>query len=89
MSDTVSFNEEDLILNTAMAYAVNHPSHYTEGAVECIDAIESSMSKDEFLGYLKGNIIKYIWRYRLKSREVEDLKKAQWYLNRLVESYDS
>lgn len=89
MSDTVHFDEKDLVLTPDMAYAINHPSHYTEGAVECIDAIESSMSKDEFLGYLKGNIIKYIWRYRLKGREVEDLKKAQWYLNRLVESYDS
>lgn len=89
MIDNVNFNEKDLISNPAMAYAVNHPSHYTEGAVECIEAIESSMSKDEFLGYLKGNVMKYLWRYRLKGREVEDLKKAQWYLNRLVESYDS
>lgn len=83
MSDTVNFNEKDLISNPAMAYAVNHPSHYTEGA------IESSMSKNEFLGYLKGNVMKYLWRYRLKGREAEDLRKAQWYLNRLVESYDS
>jgi hypothetical protein len=89
MSDTVNFNEKDLISNPDMAYAINYPSHYTEGAVECIDAIESSMSKNEFLGYLKGNVIKYIWRYRLKGREAEDLRKAQWYLNRLVDSYDS
>lgn len=88
-SDNVNFNEKDLISNPAMAYAVNHPSHYTEGSVECIEAIESSMSKDEFLGYLRGNVMKYLWRYRLKGREIEDLKKAQWYLNRLVESYDS
>lgn len=68
---------------------VNHPSHYTNGYVECIDAIRASMTHDEFLGYLKGNVMKYLWRYRLKGREAEDLKKAQWYLDKLVSSYNS
>ena len=68
---------------------VNHPSHYTYGYVECIDAIRASMTRDEFLGYLKGNIMKYLWRYRLKGREAEDLRKAQWYLDKLTSSYDS
>ena len=62
---------------------VNHPPHYTQGGVECIEAIKASMSKDEFLGYLKGNVIKYLWRYRLKGKASEDLKKAQFYLSRL------
>lgn len=62
---------------------VNHPSHYTQGGIECIEAIKASMSKDEFLGYLKGNVIKYLWRYRLKGKSVEDLQKAQFYLSRL------
>lgn len=62
---------------------VNQPSHYAKGGVECIDAIESSMPKDAFLGYLKGNIQKYIWRYECKGG-LESLLKAQWYLNRLI-----
>lgn len=62
---------------------VNHPAHYTAGAVECIDAIKSSMTPEEFRGYLKGCQLKYIWRYRLKGG-VEDLKKAGWYLERLI-----
>jgi len=62
---------------------VNHPSHYTQGTVECIDAIESSMTPEEFRGYLKGCQMKYIWRYQHKGG-VEDLKKARWYLDRLI-----
>jgi hypothetical protein len=62
---------------------INNPAHY-EGAIECIQAIQSSMSNEAFKGYLKGNIEKYIWRYDRKNG-VEDLKKAQWYLNKLIE----
>lgn len=65
-----------------------NPNHYKQGQVECIDAIESSMSKDQFKGYLKGNIIKYMWRYENKGK-VEDLKKSQWYLDKLIESVDT
>lgn len=61
---------------------VNHPSHYTSGSIECIDAIEASMSEQEFLGYLKGNVLKYLWRYD-KKNGVEDLKKAIWYINKM------
>lgn len=65
---------------------VNHPSHYTDGKIECIDAIESSMSKEAFMGYCKGNIIKYVWRYEHKGG-VESLKKAKWYLDKLSEVF--
>lgn len=64
---------------------VNHPSHYTQGDVECIDAIRSSMSTSEFLGYLKGNVQKYLWRYGQKDNPIQDLEKAQWYLKKLIE----
>ena len=64
---------------------VNHPSHYTQGMVECIDAIQSSMSFEAFTGYLKGNVLKYLWRYQNKGKALEDLQKAQWYLNKLTE----
>lgn len=69
--------------NIAYDDSVNHPSHYTQGTVECIDAIESSMTPEEFRGYLKGCQIKYIWRYQHKGG-MEDLKKARWYLDRLI-----
>ena len=62
---------------------VNHPAHYTQGGIECIEALKASMSTDEFRGYLKGCQMKYMWRYRLKNG-IEDLKKARWYLDRLI-----
>jgi predicted transcriptional regulator len=63
---------------------VNSPSHYTNGSVECIDAIESMLTKEEFIGFLRGNILKYQWRYKQKNG-AEDLKKAQWYFDKLKE----
>jgi hypothetical protein len=64
---------------------VNHPSHYTDGGgVECIEAIESALTSEEYRGYLKGNIQKYCWRERHKGG-TESLKKAQWYLERLIQ----
>ena len=64
---------------------VERPVHYNTGSVECIEAIKASMSATEFKGYLKGNAMKYLWRYDYKGKPVEDLKKAQWYLARLTE----
>lgn len=63
---------------------VNHPSHYTTGGIECIDAMKASMTSEAFLGYLKGNIQKYLWRYEKKLAPAEDLNKARWYLERLI-----
>jgi hypothetical protein len=63
---------------------VNHPTHYTDGGIECIEAIEASLTPDEYRGYLKGNIQKYVWRERLKGG-TESLKKAQWYIDRLIQ----
>ena len=68
--------------------AVQHPSHYTQGGIECIDAIKASMTADGFADYCKGNIIKYIWRWRSKGG-VEDLKKARVYLDWLIQSADT
>jgi hypothetical protein len=62
---------------------VNNPSHYTNGEIECIDAIKASMSRESFLGFLKGNIIKYMWRYEKKVNPLEDVKKAGWYREKL------
>lgn len=63
---------------------VNNPSHYTQGSVECITAIEASMSHEAFCGFLKGNVMKYMWRYENKGKAIEDLKKADWYVRRLI-----
>ena len=63
---------------------VNNPEHYNTGNIECIEAIEESMSSVAFKGYLKGNCMKYLWRYDYKGKQVEDLQKAQWYLARLL-----
>lgn len=65
--------------------AVDHPPHYTAGKVEVIDYIEQVASiYDSSEAPLIGNVIKYVSRAPLKGKKLEDLKKAQWYLNRLV-----
>jgi hypothetical protein len=63
---------------------VNKPPHYQTGEVECIQAIESALSPEEFRGYCKGNVIKYTWREQYKGQD-QDLAKAVWYLNRYLE----
>ena len=63
---------------------VEKPVHYAAGSVECIDAIEAQMTPEEFRGYLKGNVVKYLWRERKKGGK-ESLKKAKWYLNKLID----
>jgi len=65
---------------------VNSPPHYNQQGIECIEAIEAACG-DGFEYYLQGNIMKYLWRYRYKNG-VEDLKKAHWYLEKLIEVSD-
>ena len=60
-----------------------NPDHYKHGKVECIDGIESALTPEELRGYVKGNALKYIWREGHKNGD-EDVRKAIWYLNRLV-----
>ena len=67
---------------------VNSPPHYNQYGIECIQAIKASMSHLEFCGYLKGNQLKYLWRYRYKGKMKEDLDKAQWYLSLLIEEIE-
>ena len=69
---------------------VNSPAHYSaQGDIECIDAMESMMSREEIIGYLRGNSFKYRWRCRSKNNAVKDLRKAQWYENRLLAILES
>jgi len=77
-SDTTS--RDDNIRNAN----VNSPLHYLKGKKETIDVIKDCTTNDEYHGYLKGNVLKYISRYKFKGEPLEDLKKAQWYLNRLL-----
>ena len=64
---------------------VNSPPHYNKNGIECIDAIESATGEG-FEYYLQGNVLKYLWRYRYKNG-VQDLEKAKWYQNKLIEFY--
>ena len=66
---------------------VNHPAHYTAGNVECIDALESMSVgyQNTVQAALAWQVVKYIWRSPLKGKPLEDLQKAQFYLNRLIE----
>jgi len=63
---------------------VNHPPHYKKGGVEVIDVIEAGIGDQGFVGYLLGNIMKYLLRFPHKGKPIEDLKKARWYLDRLI-----
>lgn len=67
-----------------MKEAVDHPDHYNKGTIEVIDAIE-----DWDLGFHAGNVIKYVSRHKYKGKSVEDLKKARWYLDRLINNLEN
>ena len=62
---------------------VNHPAHYTMGKIEVIDFLE-----DQKLGFHEANVVKYICRARYKDQELQDLKKARWYLDRRIEQLE-
>jgi hypothetical protein len=62
---------------------VNHPLHYTQGGIECIEAIQAALTPEEFKGYCKGNVLKYVWREQHKGGN-ESLRKANWYMQWLV-----
>lgn len=63
-----------------MSDSINHPAHYNAGKIEVIDAIE-----DWGLGFHEGNVVKYVARAKHKGRELDDLKKARWYLDRAIQ----
>ena len=68
---------------------VNHPSHYTQGDIECIDALKAAtVSKTGIEAVCTANAIKYLWRYEEKNG-IEDVKKARWYIDRLIEELEN
>ena len=68
---------------------VNHPSHYTQGGIECIDALKAAtISKTGIEAVCTANAIKYLWRYEEKNG-IEDVKKARWYIYRLIKELEN
>ncbi len=88
-TEGLKFNGEpippEIKLEDVVDTKVDHPPHYTQNSMETIDVIENSMPRVHFCGYLRGNILKYMLRYEYKGG-TEDLKKARWYLNRLIKT---
>lgn len=82
--------EEKKVLETRLNIGdpVNSPSHYKAGGIEAIEAIEAALSLEGYRGYLKASVMKYMWRYEKKEKPLEDLKKARWFLNRLIEEIE-
>ena len=68
---------------------VNHPAHYTQGGIECWDAMQACMSEQEFTGYLRGCAIKYLWRCNDKGSCAQDLQKARAYVDKLIEAIEA
>lgn len=85
------------IINKAQAWLqqketednINHPAHYNHNhkGIECIQAMEAMLTPEEFIGYLRGNIFKYQWRFRYKNGR-EDLAKADFYKKMLDDRYN-
>ena len=68
-----------------MSDNVNHPSHYTQGGIECIEALEAAtVNLKGIEAVCTANAIKYLWRWKEKTGK-EDLKKAIWYIKKLIE----
>ena len=76
---------EDFVRETTDFFddAVHHPPHYGQGKIECIDYISDFLTKPELIGYLRGNVAKYLHRWPYKNG-LQDLNKAAWYLDRLI-----
>jgi hypothetical protein len=62
---------------------INHPPHYTQGGIETIEYIRAKLSPEEYVGYLRGNIMKYTSRIGLKGESSEDSGKIEWYAKEL------
>ena len=83
-NDFMRYKEIRDALNHEVVDVVNSPPHYTAGGIEAIDAIEAALSDEGFRGALKANVLKYLWRYEKKADPISDLRKARWYLDRLI-----
>lgn len=75
-------NVERITMEEPQTDNVNHPAHYKVGGIETIDFLEAKLTPEEFRGYLRGNVLKYLSRAGNKGNYEEDMLKARWYLNR-------
>lgn len=92
-------NDPDALqeLMTQKNNAVEHPAHYTSGGIECIDAMKAMLTGYEqakivtkfYWHFLSGQVLKYLWRWPLKERPLQDLKKASWYLDKLISDVEA
>ena len=84
------YNPGEVAFRSTEPDMVDHPSHYTQGGIECIDALTAMISpyKDPNDAALSWQVVKYIWRHPFKGKPLEDLRKARFYLNRLIERYE-
>lgn len=73
-----------------MSENVNHPAHYggENNLYECIKVLKAWLSPEEYKGFLKGNVIKYLCRQGKKDESKQELKKAEWYLEKLIETFE-
>jgi len=87
-NDFMKYKDIRDALNAEVVDVVNSPPHYKTGGIEAIEGIEASMGPEAFAGYLKGSVTKYLWRYEKKGKPLEDLKKARWFLDRLIQKVE-
>lgn len=69
-----------------MTDPIHNPAHYTQGSIEAIEAIRAALSPEEYRGFLRGQMIKYVWRAPHKGEYEKDVEKARWYAARLAEA---
>lgn len=84
--DVASKENQETHSTTTLPSMVEHPQHYNQGGIECIDAANAMISgyTDAIDASLSWQVIKYLWRHPFKAKPIEDLKKCQWYLDRLI-----
>ena len=78
----------DAVQDEVQPDVVNQPPHYGNGKIECIDYMKDNMDHMMFMEYLEGNCKKYLHRYRYKQKPLEELRKARWYLDKLVKEME-
>ena len=68
---------------------INSPEHYQGNNIECIDAIKAMVGHFGFITYLQCSVMKYLWRFPAKGNLAQDLKKAEWFLQRLIKEIET
>lgn len=81
LAQPASLNDQYAEIEKVRQDIINKPNHYN--GTECLDAMQKMMTHEQFIGFLRGNVFKYQWRYE-KKNGLEDLKKSQWYLDKLM-----